>query len=89
MSQEDCFFFYFGQQERKKAYRQLAKQHHPDKCKEENAGEVFKKIVEAYGVVKKKKEEKDDDSEEWEFNDKCHEEEHYQIIFLVVWIIQG
>ena len=31
------------------------KQHHPDKSNEENAGEVFKKIVEAYGVERRKK----------------------------------
>ena len=34
---------------------QLVKQHHPNKSNEENAGEVFKKIVEAYGVERRKK----------------------------------
>ena len=70
------FFSHWSQQEITKTYRQLVLKHHPDKCKEENAGEVFQKIVQAYGVVKKKKEkEKDDDSDEWETNEEGEEEE--------------
>ena len=64
------FFNLLNQQEIKRAYRELAKQHHPDKSNEENAVKVFNKIVEAYGVIKKKKEEEKDDSEEWVTNEE-------------------
>ena len=53
-----------SQQEITKTYRKLVLKHHPDKCKEENAGEVFKKITEAYGVVKKKKKKEEEEEEE-------------------------
>lgn len=35
----------------KSAFRKLAKQYHPDVCKEENAEEKFKEIQEAYSVL--------------------------------------
>ena len=35
----------------KSAYRKLAKQYHPDVSKEENAGEKFKEVQEAYDVL--------------------------------------
>lgn len=35
----------------KKAYRKLAKQYHPDVCKEENAEEKFKEVQEAYEIL--------------------------------------
>ena len=38
-------------QEIKSAYRKLAKQYHPDVCKEANAEEKFKEIQEAYSVL--------------------------------------
>lgn len=42
------------QAEIKKAYRQLAKKYHPDVSKEADAESRFKKIVEAYDVLKNK-----------------------------------
>jgi len=38
-------------QEIKSAYRRLARQWHPDVCKEDNAEEVFKKIQSAYSIL--------------------------------------
>ena len=38
-------------QEIKSAFRKLAKQYHPDVCKEENAEEKFKEVQEAYAVL--------------------------------------
>jgi len=38
-------------QEIKSGYRRLARQWHPDVCKEENASEMFKKINEAYLIL--------------------------------------
>lgn len=38
-------------QEIKSAYRRLARQWHPDVCKEENAEEMFKKIQSAYSIL--------------------------------------
>jgi molecular chaperone DnaJ len=35
----------------KNSYRQLSKKYHPDVCQEENAREIFQKIVEAYEVL--------------------------------------
>jgi curved DNA-binding protein len=42
------------QTEVKKAYRKLAKKHHPDVSKEDGAEAHFKQIVEAYAVLKNK-----------------------------------
>ncbi|NYT17077.1 MAG: molecular chaperone DnaJ [Methanomicrobiales archaeon] len=39
------------EKEIKKAYRNLARKHHPDVCKEEGAEERFKQINEAYSVL--------------------------------------
>ena len=46
------------------------KQHHPDKSNEENAEEVFKKIVRlvVFGSILE-----DDDSQEWETNEEGDE----------------
>lgn len=38
-------------QEIKSGYRRLARQWHPDVCKEENAGEMFKRISDAYQIL--------------------------------------
>ena len=38
-------------EEIKKAYYKLAKVYHPDKCKEEDADEKFKKINYAYNIL--------------------------------------
>ena len=35
----------------KSAFRRLAKQYHPDVCKEANAEEKFKEVQEAYSVL--------------------------------------
>ncbi|NVO65778.1 molecular chaperone DnaJ [Methanofollis tationis] len=40
-----------GEQEIKKAYRNLARKYHPDVCKEPDAEEKFKEINEAYSVL--------------------------------------
>lgn len=40
-----------SQDEIKSAFRRLAKQYHPDVCKEENAAEKFKEVQEAYAVL--------------------------------------
>ena len=57
MSKRSCYeilgiSFIASQREIKKAYHQLAFKHHPDRNPQgENAGEKFKEITEAYGVL--------------------------------------
>ena len=36
----------------KKAYRSLSFKHHPDRCQDENSGEIMKKLNEAYEVLR-------------------------------------
>ena len=46
----------------RKAYRRLAAQWHPDKCKTANATEIFKMISEAYEVLSDEKSRKEYDT---------------------------
>ena len=36
----------------KKAYRSLSFKHHPDRCQDENSGEIMQKLNEAYEVLR-------------------------------------
>lgn len=51
------------QEEIKKAYRDLSKKYHPDKNKEPGAEDMFKKINEAYSVLKDEQKRKEYDDE--------------------------
>lgn len=55
------------EKEVKKAYRKLALKWHPDRCKEKNAEEQFKKIAEAYEVLSDDKKRKQYDAGDQDF----------------------